>query len=207
MQGFYSNLELKKLGFKNLGNNIFLSKKASIYGIEQISIGSNVRIDDFTILSGNIQIGSFVHIGAYSQIVGAESGVIIKDFVSISSGVKIYASSDDYSGNSLTNPLIPTQYKNITQEQITLCKHSIIGSNSVLLPNSKGLAFGVSVGALSLVMRPTKPFGIYFGIPAKEIAKRSKDILKLEEDFKKNFMGGGNSKKSSINNPSKVCAW
>ena len=191
MNSFYNELELQALGFKKLGNNVKISRFARFYNPSSISINSNVRIDDFVIISGEVQINSFVHIGAYSQIVGGEFGVIIEDFVSISSGVKIFASSDDYSGNSLTNPMIPQQYKSITNQKIIIQKHCIIGSNSVVLPTSKVIAFGVSIGALSLIMCPTKPFGIYFGIPAKRIAERSKNILKLEQEFKNTLMGGG----------------
>lgn len=183
MNSFYTQIELQDLGFKKLGNNVKISRFARFYNPESMSIDSNVRIDDFTILSGEINIGSFVHIGAYSQIVGGTLGVILQDFVSISSGVKIFASSDDYSGQSLSNPTIPLQYKMITNKQITIKKHCIIGTSSVILPSSNGLELGVSIGALSLVMRPTKPFGIYFGIPAKRIAQRSKNILTLEQEF------------------------
>ncbi len=51
MDSFYSRDELKKIGLKKYGENVFLSKKASIYNPEKIEIGNNVRIDDFCILS------------------------------------------------------------------------------------------------------------------------------------------------------------
>ena len=52
---FYSREELLDLGLKSVGENVRISRKVSIYGAEQISIGDNVRIDDFCILSGIIQ--------------------------------------------------------------------------------------------------------------------------------------------------------
>ncbi|MDZ7925025.1 MAG: hypothetical protein U5M23_13450 [Marinagarivorans sp.] len=45
--GFYTQDELTYIGFKSLGDNVKLSKKASVYEPEKISIGSNSRIDDF----------------------------------------------------------------------------------------------------------------------------------------------------------------
>ena len=63
--GFYSESELKNLGFKKIGSNVLISKKASLYGVSQMEIGDNVRIDDFCILSGNIMLGSNIHISAY----------------------------------------------------------------------------------------------------------------------------------------------
>ena len=44
---FYSESELKRLGFKSVGKNVLLSRKSSIYLPEKITIGNNVRIDDF----------------------------------------------------------------------------------------------------------------------------------------------------------------
>lgn len=35
-----------------------------------MTIGSNVRIDDFCILSGRLEFGSYVHIAAYSALYG-----------------------------------------------------------------------------------------------------------------------------------------
>ncbi|MDR2409353.1 MAG: acyltransferase, partial [Bacteroidales bacterium] len=54
MNSFFSKEELKDIGFKSVGDNVLISRKASFYSVSNISIGSNVRIDDFCILSGNI---------------------------------------------------------------------------------------------------------------------------------------------------------
>lgn len=180
--GYYHRDELLSMGFASLGENILLSRKARIYGADKISLGSCVRIDDFAILSGKIEIGSFVHIGASSNITGSDIGVCIKDFCGISSHVRIFAISDDYTGESMTNPWIPDQFKRLQKAPITLEKHCIIGSGSMLLAGAY-LAEGVSIGAMSLVLRKTKAWGVYFGIPAKRIKERSRNILKLEKQF------------------------
>ena len=188
--GHYTDSELREMGFASLGKNVLISRLARIYGASKMSLGDNIRIDDFAILSGKITIGSFVHIGASSNITGSDAGVFIKDFCSISSHVRIFAISDDYSGGSLCNPCIPEAYKSLTQTPITLEKHCIIGSGSLLLPHSY-LAEGVAVGAMSMVLRKTKPWGVYFGIPAKRIQERKKDLLALEKDFYNTLNGGG----------------
>ena len=46
---FLSEIELQKMGFKFVGNNVKLSDKCSIYNPSNIEIGSNTRIDDFCI--------------------------------------------------------------------------------------------------------------------------------------------------------------
>ena len=70
MNNFFNEEELNKMGFKSIGKNVLISKKASIYSPEKIKIGDHVRIDDFTILSGNITIGNYVHISAYVALYG-----------------------------------------------------------------------------------------------------------------------------------------
>ena len=58
----YSRQELLSLGLKKIGNNVLISKDAKLYSPEKISIGNNVRVDDFCILSGSIEIQNNVHL-------------------------------------------------------------------------------------------------------------------------------------------------
>ena len=51
MTSFYSPEELKLIPFQSIGENVLISRKASIYSPGSITIGSNVRVDDFCILS------------------------------------------------------------------------------------------------------------------------------------------------------------
>ena len=92
---FYNTNELKELGFKGLGNNVKISKKSSIYCPENITIGNNVRIDDYTILSafnGSIAINNHIHIATFCNIIGKGS-VVMKDFSGLSSRVSLYSAS------------------------------------------------------------------------------------------------------------------
>ncbi len=67
---FYTNDELQKIGFKSLGKNVLVSRLASVFSPELISIGDNSRIDDFCVLSGNITIGKYVHISTHCDLFG-----------------------------------------------------------------------------------------------------------------------------------------
>ena len=181
---FLSREELMEIGFKSIGENVLLSSKASIYGPENIEIGNNVRIDDFCILSGKIKLGSYIHIAAYSALFGGEEGITMEDFSTLSSRVCVYAVSDDYSGESLTNPMIPKEYKNLNTGKVILRKHVIIGSGSVILPGVE-IKEGTAVGALSLVSKSLDEWSVYVGIPARKVNERSKKILELEKEFLK----------------------
>ena len=110
-----SSVQLEKLGLKKYGYNVKISDKASLYGCENIEIGSNVRIDDFCILSagdGGIKLENNIHIGCYSSLIGKEL-IHMKNFSGLSSRVSILSSTDDYSGNFMTNPTIPKKFSNI----------------------------------------------------------------------------------------------
>lgn len=175
---------IEDMGFAALGENVQISDKASFYGTSQISIGNNVRIDDFCVLSagiGGIEIGNQIHIAVYSSLIGAGK-ITLADFCNISSRVSIYSSNDDYTGANLTNPTIPDEYKNVTNAPVYLGKHVIIGSGSVILPGIT-LEDGVAIGALSLVSKSCEAFSIYAGNPSRRIKARKRDLVELEKRY------------------------
>ena len=179
---FYSRDELKSLGFKHVGQDVYISRKASLYGCGKMSIGNHVRVDDFCILSGKVEIGNYVHVAAYSALYGGEEGIYVDDFANISSRVSIYSVSDDYSGETMTNPMVPDEYKKVTSAPVHIGKHVIIGSTSVVLPGII-IAEGGSFGCFSLIKEDTEPWWIYTGIPCKKLRKRSTALLNLTEKF------------------------
>ena len=176
---------LKQIGIKNVGKNVLICRNCTIIGIENISIGNNVRIDGYTSLIANhksgLKIGSNVHIASYCML-NSRFGIDLEDFSGLSHGVKIYSASDDYSGNALTNPTIPEEYLNLYKGRVKIGKHVIIGSGSVILPNLT-IGEGCSIGANSLVNKSLEPWGVFFGSPVKKIKSRSKELLKLERKF------------------------
>ena len=179
---YYSQKELKTMGFKSIGENVKISKKASIYNYNQISIGNNSRIDDFCIISGKIQIGENVHITPMCLIAGGIKGILFEDFTTLAYGVNIFTQSDDYSGKTMTNSTIPQHFKNEYKEKVIIRKHSIIGAGSIIMPGVT-LGIGTSVGAMSLVLKNTTPWGIYVGVPVVRLKDREQDLLKLEIQY------------------------
>ena len=182
MQTLLTREEIENMGFCRVGKDVSISRKASFYSPEKISIGDHVRIDDFCVLSGKISIGSYVHIAVYSAIFGGSEGVELDDFCNISSRVTIYALSDDFSGESMTSPMIPDSYKNVTQKKVTLEKHVLIGTNSAVLPGTY-IHEGASFGAFSLIKGEIGEWTMNVGIPCRTIKERSRKILELEKKF------------------------
>lgn len=181
----YTSDELGAMGFADLGCNVNISRKASLYGVERISIGSNVRIDDFCVISAGkegISIGNYIHIAVYSSIIGA-GRITLEDYCNISSRVAIYSSNDDYTGEFMTNPMVPSKYTNVQHAPVKICQHAIIGSGSVVLPGVN-ISKGSAVGALSLVAKSLASWGIYAGQPARFIKVRKQDLESKERELK-----------------------
>lgn len=182
--GTLTREQIELMGFARVGENTRLSDKASYYNCANISIGDNVRIDDFCVLSagtGGIEIGNYIHVAIYSSLIGSGK-IVLKDYSNISSRVSIYSSNDDYSGMSMTNPMIPAGFTNVCNADVIVGRHVIVGAGSVILPDVE-LETGVAVGALSLVNRNCREFGIYSGVPARRIKERSRNLLSLERQL------------------------
>lgn len=172
------------MGFASVGKNVQISDRASFYNTANISLGNNVRIDDFCVLSaglGGIAIGNHVHVAVFSLLIGA-GNITLSDFCNLSSRVSIYSSNDDYTGRTMTNPTLPSQYTGVTHADVFLGKHVIVGCGSVILPGIT-LEDGVAIGALSLVTKDCGSFGIYAGNPARRIKERQQGLLELEKEL------------------------
>lgn len=183
MSQYYTRHELEAMGFASLGTDVALHRQSNVVFPERIKLGSHVRIDGFVTLlgSGSIEIGNYVHISPYCHLAG-RGGIVFHDFSGLSSGVRIYTTSDDYSGAALTNPTVPEKYTNVTIRKVIIGKHVIVGSNSVILPGVE-IGEGTAVGALTLVRKTLPPWSIYSGNPPSRLGERKRDLLALEKEL------------------------
>lgn len=179
MTSFYTDQELKDLGLKSYGNNVLISRNAQIYSAEKISIGNNVRIDDYCILSGEITLRSHIHIAPYCVLYGA-NGIELNDYTGLSARVTIYSTIDDFNGDFLTGPIHDDSLRHLIKGKVVLNKFVQIGASCVVFP-SVIIGEGSAVGSMSLINKTIDDWGIYAGIPAKRLKDRSKGLLKLIE--------------------------
>lgn len=183
MSSFYTQEELQQIGFKHLGgDDIHISRKTSIYGAEKMSIGNHIRIDDYSFLSGRIILHNYIHIAPFCVLYGGEFGIEMEDFSGLSSRSAIYAHSDDYSGNVLTNPTVPDKYCNTIGGKVVFQRHVVVGTGSTIL-SGVTLHEGVAVGSMSLVNKSLEGWGIYAGCPCRKLKERSKELLKFEQQL------------------------
>jgi acetyltransferase-like isoleucine patch superfamily enzyme len=188
---FYTEEELKQVGFKNYGRSVKISTRAVFYGVNNISIGDNVRIDDFCLISavgGFVEFRNHIHIAAYVSIFG-RGGVTVDDFAGLSSYTSIYSASDDYSGDYLIGPTMYTDLTNVIVKPVVIGKYCTCGSHAVVLPGVV-LQEGSILGASSLAVKPLDPWCTYSGVPAKMIKERKRGLIEKAKIMEERWAKG-----------------
>jgi acetyltransferase-like isoleucine patch superfamily enzyme len=182
LSSFLSPAELRDIGFRQVGVNCCISRYARFYGSAAMRLGDNVRIDDFSIISGTVILGNHVHIASHCAFHagGDDASITMGDFSGASGRVSIYARSDDYSGNWMTNPTVPEALTNAISKSVVIGRHAIIGTGSVILPGVT-MEEGSALGAMSLANKTLPAFTIHSGIPAKFLKARQRQLLDLEK--------------------------
>lgn len=182
MSPHYTPEELAAMGFKSLGKGLMISRKASFYGTSRISIGDNVRIDDFCILSGEVTLGSHIHISAYAALYGS-MGIELEDYTGVSPRATLFSAMDDFGGDYLIGPIHPEETTHVTGGKILLKRYAQIGSGTTLFP-AVTIGEGTVVGAMSLVRKSLPDWVVAAGIPARVLRERSKGLLQFVENEK-----------------------
>lgn len=189
---FLREAELRALGAAAVGENVAVHETCVLVALENMRIGSNVRVDPFTIINaagGWIQLGDFVHVASHVFVSGG-SGVEIGDFAGLSPGSRILSRSDDFTGEYMTGPTLPPGYtKPPAQRPVRVGRHAVVGAGSVVLPEVE-IGEGATVGAGSVVSRSLEPWRIYAGAPARFLRERRRDILELETRLRRELASG-----------------
>jgi galactoside O-acetyltransferase len=180
MENLFFNIK----DLKKLGKNSIIGKTVRIRYPELVSIGDNCIIDDFTYISTQLTLENYSHISSGCKFIGGKKSSVSMGMLSTTApNVVLAAGNDDYV-SGIGSPLIPNQFKgNTVHGKINLNELTIIGSNSVILPNVN-VGVGSTLGALSLANQDLESWYVYAGIPAKKIKNREKNqILKLKAEF------------------------
>ena len=175
MNSFYEEQELMKFGFQHLGTDVQISRKASVYSPSTISLGDHVRIDDFCILSGHIEIGNYVHISAYTALYG-KGTIRIGNYCGCSPRCTLFSQTDDFSGEYMIGPMIDEAFTNVLCGPIVFEDYVQLGANSIVMPNVT-LHQGAVSGAFSFVKDDLEAWSISVGIPARKVKDRSQTLL------------------------------
>jgi galactoside O-acetyltransferase len=180
---YYAEHELRRMGLR-CGDNVRVHETAQLVNLDNMEFGSHVRIDPFCVLSaasGQLKIGSRVHIAVGTSVVANGPGVTFEDFSGTSHYCSIFAASDDFSGKVLTNPMNPKELLGLKTGHVRLGRHVIMGTGTTILPGCS-IANGCAIMAHSLVTNPCeREWVIIGGNPAKPIANRDRTCLELEK--------------------------
>lgn len=176
--GYFVSDQLRQFGFARVGENCAVARNCTIIGLENITLGDEVRVDGYTSLiaaRGSLRIGSHVHICS-GCVIGARGGVELGDFSSLSHGVKLLSATDDFSGARMTNSTLPTSVLGVTTAPIRVGPYAPIGTGALLLPGAD-VGEGAAVHALSVVVGALPAWTLCGGNPAKPLRPRSQGLL------------------------------
>jgi acetyltransferase-like isoleucine patch superfamily enzyme len=145
---------------------------------ELFEIGDDSIVDDFCYFSTRVRIGRCSHIASGCSIAGGvERQFVLGDFCSLSSGVKIWCTSDDFARDLVT--VVPPGVGPIKEHLITgdviFGNYTAAGSNTVVMPGVE-VPEGTVIGALSFVPPAFvfEPWSVYAGIPVRRIGERDR---------------------------------
>lgn len=155
-----------------------ISKNCRIRHPRHFSVKPYSIVDDYCYFSTRVRVGKCSHIASGCSIAGGKDKLfVLGDFSSVSSGVKIWCTSDDFVNDLVT--IIPEGVrgikKNLIEGDVTIGSMCAVGANSVIMPRNK-IPDGTVIGALSFVPPAFKfkPWSVYAGIPIKFICRRNK---------------------------------
>lgn len=173
------NIFFDKRDLKYCGKNVIIGKTVRIRRPQDVVIGDNVIIDDFTYIPCALEIGNYTHIGASCTMIGGSGKITIGSFVNIAPSCQIVTASNDYKRGGLVGPAIPAAFadKPIVKP-IIIHDYALFGCNTTILPGVV-IPEGMSTGAFSLVTKQDyKEWCLYTGIPVKLHCERDSAEMK-----------------------------
>jgi len=153
---------------------------------EHFEIGAYSIVDDFSYFSTRVRIGVCSHIASGCSVAGGRDHLFaLGDFCSLSSGVKIWCTSDDFANDLVT--IVPEGVGPLKQHLITgdvvFENCTAAGSNTVVMPGNH-VPEGTVIGALSFVPANFRfePWAVYAGIPIRRIGDRNREAVRAQAE-------------------------
>ena len=136
----------------------------------KLTCGEHCRIDAFVTVTGTVELGDRVHIGAGAALFGT-AGIKIGSGTSISPGAKIFSASEDVRSVRVSNPQV--WERAVVSGFVRVGKCSVVGANAVVLPGVI-VGHGAVVAALTVVPfgRTVEDHTVVMGVGARTIMPR-----------------------------------
>jgi acetyltransferase-like isoleucine patch superfamily enzyme len=154
---------------------------------ETFRVGLYSIVDDFCYFSVRVEIGMCSHIASGCSVAGGGDRLFsLGDFSSLSSGVKIWCTSNDFVNDVVA--ILPEGCEDVgvnpIQGNVIIGDYCGIGANSVVMPDNT-IPEGVSIGALSFVPARFRfePWTVYAGAPIRRVRPRNRErvIAQIEK--------------------------
>ena len=157
---------------------------------EHFVVGDDSIVDDFCYFSTRVRIGRASHVASGCSVAGGVSfQFTLGDYSSLSSGVKVWCTSDDFVNDIVT--IVPAAAgavkTHLIEGDVSIGDFTAVGSNSVVMPGNE-IPEGTVVGALSFVPPrfAFEPWSVYAGAPVRLVGRRNREnvlsqIRRLDE--------------------------
>jgi acetyltransferase-like isoleucine patch superfamily enzyme len=160
---------------------------------ERFEVGEDSIVDDFCYFSTRVRIGRCSHIASGCTIAGGvERQFTLGDFCSLSAGVRIWCTSDDFANDLVTilpDGVGPIKEHLITGD-VTFADCTAAGSNAVVMPDNH-VPEGTVIGALSFVPARFRfePWSVYAGVPIRRIGDRNRRAVEAQVEALRRRLG------------------
>ena len=148
---------------------------------QHFEIGDYSIVDDFCYISARVRIGLCSHVASGCSIAGGPSHQFtLGDFSSLSSGVKIWCTSDDFANDIVC--IVPAGAEDVKthliEGDVTFGDYTAVGANAVVMP-ANHIPEGTVIGALSFVPPRFRfePWAVYAGTPARRVGDRNREAV------------------------------
>lgn len=157
-------------------------------------VGAHSIVDDFCYFSTQVVIGQCSHVASGCTVAGGRERTFrLGDFSSVSAGVRIWCSSDDFVNDLVTiiPPGVEQPKDHLIVGDVTVGSYTAIGSNTVVMPGVT-IAEGAVVGALSFVRagEQLEPWTVYAGTPARALRPRNRENVMRQVDLLRAALDG-----------------
>jgi acetyltransferase-like isoleucine patch superfamily enzyme len=158
-----------------------ISPNSRIRHQQDFEIGEDSIVDDYCYFSTKVRIGRCTHIASGCSVAGGADMLFqIGRFCSLSSGVKVWCTSDDFVNDLVTimPPDVEQLKPNLIRGDVTIDDYTAVGSNSVIMPRNH-IPEGTVIGALSFVpvAFEFRAWGVYAGIPVRFVRSRNRESV------------------------------
>jgi len=161
-------------------------------------VGEDSIIDDYCYFSTKVRVGRCSHIASGCTIAGGrDRQFTLGDFSSVSAGVRVWCTSDDFRNDLVT--ILPDGVADLKSNVITgdveFGEMTAVGANSVVMPGNH-IPQGTVIGALAFVPPrfAFEPWSVYAGAPIRRIGARNRDAVMAQADKLRAHLDGRSSR-------------